>query len=191
MTWKPAKSNNPKLSFLINPNELAFKEFKKDVVSACNAALFGVDKTIAKAGKKGIPAIEWKAFIPNHRTHSTKGGSVPESRKPKQEESQGPPREPDCKDEPSTQCKEGSSDQAGVDNNNDEEMDDDSDNKGLVIQDQELYMSQIYARYGMNKDYDRFNPAYPHLTNVSKYLPLTDGNVRKWADVLVSPCFIA
>ncbi|WAR54369.1 hypothetical protein PtB15_3B883 [Puccinia triticina] len=212
MTWKPAKSNNPKLSFTINPNELAFEEFKKDVASACNAALSGVDKTIAKAGKKGIPAIEWKAFIPNHRVHPKshpinlanpadyrrwielisarptprRAGVFLSQENPNKKKVKAHHESLVAKTNHRLNVKEGSSNQAGVDNNNDEDMDDDSENEGSVIQDQELYMSQIYGKYGMNKDYDRFNPAYPHPTDDSKYLPLTDGNVRKWADALLA-----
>jgi hypothetical protein len=77
------------------------------------------------------------------------------------------------------------SQQAGPNNNQDEHTDTDSENKGSVIVDSEIHMAAIYGKYGTNHEFDRFNPVFPHPTNISKYLPLTSGNVQKWGDALV------
>jgi hypothetical protein len=66
LTWKSAKSPpNFKLSIKVDPNKITLSELKKETTSTCSIALSGIDKTILKAGKKGIPPIDWKAFIPN------------------------------------------------------------------------------------------------------------------------------
>ncbi|PLW36232.1 hypothetical protein PCANC_12417 [Puccinia coronata f. sp. avenae] len=46
-------------------------------------------------------------------------------------------------------------------------------------------MAAIYVKYRTNHEFDRFNPVFPHPTNISKYLPLTSGNVQKWGDALL------
>ena len=46
-------------------------------------------------------------------------------------------------------------------------------------------MTKIYDKYGMNHNYDRVHPVFPHPTNVTKYILLTAGNVRIWENALV------
>jgi hypothetical protein len=70
MTWKPAKSSlSSSLSIRVNPNHTTLKELQNQIASTCAIALSGIDKTISKAGQKGISAIDWQASIPNDQNH--------------------------------------------------------------------------------------------------------------------------
>ncbi|EFP92156.2 uncharacterized protein PGTG_17886 [Puccinia graminis f. sp. tritici CRL 75-36-700-3] len=215
LKWKLAKSPaSNKLCIEINPNHIGLDEFKKAVGSACSIALAGVDITIAKAGKKGVPKIRWDAFIPNDRScpksraihlenptdycrwvetiskkkKTTREGAIHLVQdNPKKKEANAIDQNLVDKLNHRLQAasqNEGTSTEARTDSNNDPNPDE-SDNEGSVIEDQELYMSKIYAKYGLNHKFDRIHPTFPHPTNHSKYILLSAGNVRIWADALV------
>jgi len=47
--------------------------------------------------------------------------------------------------------------------------------------DLDVYADEIYAKYGVNTEYDRFHPVYLDPTNADQYILLTSGNVDLWA----------
>jgi len=60
------------------------------------------------------------------------------------------------------------------------------DSSDVEFDDLDIYVDQIYAKYGMNANYDRIHPVYLHPTNPDQYILLTSGNVDTWAKALVS-----
>ncbi|WAQ86417.1 hypothetical protein PtA15_7A143 [Puccinia triticina] len=56
----------------------------------------------------------------------------------------------------------------------------------VEFKDLDIYTNQIYAKYSMNVEYDRFHPAYPDPTNADRYIPLTSGNIDIWAKAMCS-----
>jgi hypothetical protein len=58
------------------------------------------------------------------------------------------------------------SQQAGPNKNQDKHTDTNSENKGLVIVDSKIHMTAIYGKHGKNLEFDQFNPAFPHPTDI-------------------------
>ncbi|KAA1107716.1 hypothetical protein PGTUg99_006854 [Puccinia graminis f. sp. tritici] len=197
LKWKLAKSPaSNKLCIKINPNHIGLNEFKK------------------AAGKKGVPKIRWDTFIPNDRScpkscaihlenptdyrrwvetiskkkKTTREGAIHHVQdNPKKKEANAIDQNLVDKLNHRLQAasqNEGTITEARTDSNNNPNPDE-SDNEGSVIEDQELYISKIYAKYGLNHKFDRIHPTFPHPTNHSKYILLSAGNVRIWADALV------
>jgi hypothetical protein len=54
------------------------------------------------------------------------------------------------------------------------------------FEDLDVHVDEIFAKYGMVKDYDQIHPVYLDPTNPDCFLLLTSGNVIKWAQKLVS-----
>ncbi|PLW18293.1 hypothetical protein PCANC_16395 [Puccinia coronata f. sp. avenae] len=49
------------------------------------------------------------------------------------------------------------------------------------FEDLDIHVDEIFAKYGMVKDYGQIHPVYLDLTNPDQFLLLTSGNVIKWA----------
>ena len=60
------------------------------------------------------------------------------------------------------------------------------DSSGPEFEDLDVHADEIYAKYGMNSDYDRIHPVFLDPTDADWYILLTSGNVDKWAKALVS-----
>ncbi|PLW13064.1 hypothetical protein PCASD_18222 [Puccinia coronata f. sp. avenae] len=56
----------------------------------------------------------------------------------------------------------------------------------VEFQDLDVYGDEILAKHGMNAEYNRYHPVYLDPTNNTQYIPLTSGNLEKWAKALRS-----
>ena len=75
-TWKAIKTKpSCKLFIEVDPNTLNLDQFKEKVGATFNIGLTGVARTILKAGKRGIPQIQWLGYIPSQHI-SPKGHPV-------------------------------------------------------------------------------------------------------------------
>ncbi|PLW15402.1 hypothetical protein PCANC_10690 [Puccinia coronata f. sp. avenae] len=61
---------------------------------------------------------------------------------------------------------------------------DEESSSGPEFNNLDVHSDEIYAKYGMNSDYDRVHPVFLDPTNANRYILLTSGNVDKWAKAL-------
>ncbi|PLW37415.1 hypothetical protein PCASD_09916 [Puccinia coronata f. sp. avenae] len=62
--------------------------------------------------------------------------------------------------------------------------DDELDAPEPEFEDLDVHVDEIFAKYGMVKDYDQIHPVYLDPTDPDRFLLLTSGNVIKWAQKL-------